>query len=354
VASTVATLTAVTSVAASAAPTPAIALVVRGHGFGHGMGLSQWGAEERARDGQSTGRILAFYYPGARPETTVSQPVRVLLVRGDDVRIGSRSPFTITDARGHSLRLTAGAFPERALASRQPALPLVASAGGTPLVVNGVAYHGTLTLEHLGDLLAVVNTVDLETYVGDVVSAECPGFFAPAALRAQAVASRTYALANLRPGAPFDLYPDNRSQNYGGLGREYASGRAAATATRGEILVHRGRPIDAMFSASNGGFTSSTGPGVTTPLAYLENRRDPFDARSPDADWGPVQIGAAALHRAFPTIPERLIDVRAVRDATRRVVTVVFVGPNGSTTKIGGQRFQFRLGLRSTYFSVQT
>jgi stage II sporulation protein D len=276
----------------------------------------------------------------------------VLLVRGDDVRLGSRSPFTITDARGHSLRLAAGAYAGRALAARDPALPLVASAGGTPLVVNGVAYHGTLTLEHLGDPLAVVNTAELETYVGDVVSAECPGYFAPAALRAQAVASRTYAVANLRPGAPFDLYPDNRSQNYRGLGREYAKGVAAATATRGEILIRGGRPIDAMFSASNGGFTSSTGPGVTTPLAYLENRRDPFDARSPDADWGPVEIGDAALHRAFPTVPERLIGVHAVRDATRRVVKLVFVGSNGSTTEIGGQRFQFRLGLRSTYFSL--
>jgi stage II sporulation protein D len=192
-----------------------------------------------------------------------------------------------------------------------------------------------------------VDTLDLEDYVAGVVSVECPAYWRAAALRAQAVASRTYALANLRPKAAFDLYSDDRSQNYRGLARQFESALAATAATAGQVILYDGRPADAMFSASNGGLTSAS-----TAIPYTRIRPDPFDARSPDADWGPVQIGMSKLLDAFPSIPPNLTNVVVRRNRADRVVSLWFVGTGGAAVQIGGRRFQERLELRSTFFSI--
>ena len=88
-------------------------LVVSGRGFGHGMGLSQWGAERRARAGQGYRQILAFYYPGTELRTVADRSVRVLVGEARTVRVGSTAPFTLRDARGRTLRLPAGMYPSR-------------------------------------------------------------------------------------------------------------------------------------------------------------------------------------------------------------------------------------------------
>lgn len=341
----------VTSGSALAAPTTGTvpALSITGHGFGAGIGLSQWGAEERAVAGQGAAQILSFYYPGTTLGAAASRDVRILVADRAQIRIGSGGAFSARDSSGRVVQLPAGHYD----VATTPSLlaltwPIVLTAGSEPLQVGGVRYLGTITLRRAraGRFLAV-NTLDLEDYVAGVVSSECPAYWRPAALQAQAIASRTYALANLRPRAIFDLYPDDRSQNYRGLTREFASARAATAATSGQILLYDGHPADAMFSASNGGLTSAL-----RSAPYTQTRPDPFDARSPDADWGPVQIGMATLAGAFPAIPQDLTDVTVLRDAANRVVSLSFVGANGAVITLGGRLFQERLGLRSTYFSV--
>src|SRR2546425_578429 len=76
-------------------------------------------------------------------------------------------------------------------------LPAVARPGGAPLRLGGTGYEGTLRLEASGQRVRVVDTLELEDYLVGVVSSECPGYWHADALRAQAVASRSYALANL-------------------------------------------------------------------------------------------------------------------------------------------------------------
>jgi stage II sporulation protein D len=342
--------------ASAARRADATMLVIQGHGFGHGIGLSQWGAEKRAEAGQSYQQILSFYYPGTTLAPEPSRTVRVLVADRADLTIGSRSAFTASDQRGGTIHFAPGDYPvspDGQIGAYHFAFPIAIDPGSSPVRVQGATYHGTVTLWHgEGDSVEAVNTLSLEQYVEDVVSAELPGYWRQGALRAQAVASRTYALANLRPGEPFDLYPDDRSQNYRGMGKEFASARAATLATAGTVLLYDGRVADAMFSASNGGLTSAVAPTWGGPFPYLVTRRDPYDARSPDLDWGPVRISVATLHDDFPQLPVPLLAVRLIHDDGDRVASLVFVGAAGKSVEIGGRDFQERLGLRSTFLTV--
>ncbi|HKI91576.1 MAG TPA: SpoIID/LytB domain-containing protein [Gaiellaceae bacterium] len=331
-------------------------LIVSGRGFGHGMGLSQWGAEERARAGQSTREILAFYYPGTELRTVAGRSVRVLVGEARTVRVGSTAPFTLRDARGRTLTLPAGLYPVTTafqVDGRVLAPPLRLEPGNAPLRAGTTGYHGTLTLLRQGRRVLVVDRLGIEDYVRDVVSVECVASWSQNALRAQAVASRSYTLASLRPHARFDLYPDDRSQNYRGLRKEFASATQATEATKGEVLLYRGRVAYTVFSASNGGLTNDTaGPWPPTTLPYLVSRPDPFDERGPDTVWGPVGIDTQKLDAAFPQLPAHLMNVKIARSHAGRVQAITFVGAGGAAVTIDGYTFQQRLGLRSTYLTT--
>jgi stage II sporulation protein D len=331
-------------------------IVVSGHGFGHGIGLSQWGAEERAAAGQSYRTILAFYYPGTSLARTRGRTVRVLLAERPSVRIGSKAPFTVSDASGRVLRFPAGRFelgPDGRLDGRTVLLPARVSPGSALLSLGATQYRGTLEIDPSQDELSVVNAIALEDYVADVVSSECPGYWPQQALRAQAVASRTYALANLHPERAFDLYPDDRSQSYHGLHKEFRTARTATAATRGQVLKYDGRLVDAFFSAANGGRTSGVeGIFSDNPVPYLVSKPDVYDARSPDRNWGPVDIDLAKLRAAFPEIPSPLAGVDVTRFSSGRASSLTFTGLDGSAFTVDGYTFQQRLGLRSTLLTV--
>lgn len=328
---------------------------IRGRGLGHGVGMSQWGAQDRAKAGQSYRRILSFYYPGARIGTVQEVQIRILVADAPRLSIGSSGPFAVTDATGRTIRLGAGSHWLDAAGrvdASQLTLPFAIRAGSAPLTVGAVPYDGTFTVERAGTRLRAINTLGLEDYLVGVVSSENPGYWAQAALRAQAVASRTYALANLNPGASFDLYPDDRSQNYYGLKKQFQSAERAVSSTRGKALLFGGRPISAFFSASNGGFTSGVeGVWGGAPLPYLVSRPDPFDAMSPVRAWGPITIGLGRLRTVFPGLAANITSVEILRNNAHRAVTVTFKG-QGWSYAVPGSLFQERLGLASTYLSV--
>ena len=126
-----------------------------------------------------------------------------------------------------------------------------------PLLVNGQAFRGRLTVLSDGKALQVVDTVGLEAYVKGVVAAEMPKTWPAAALEAQAVAARSYAIANLQKAGPFDLYADGRSQIYGGVAVETPATNAAVDATRGKVVLWQGKVADTLYSSSSGGRTAS-------------------------------------------------------------------------------------------------
>src|SRR5438552_362439 len=247
-----------------ALPAPASAgtvFLLDGRGWGHGVGMSQWGAEGYARHGADYRRILAHYYPTTRLELWHPRPVRVLpAARLDAVRVGSAAPFVVVDARGQKLHLPARTVVvDRKLRLRHKKLrpPLRFEPGAQPLTVGLEGYRGDVVVKKKPNGLMAVNVLPLDRYLRGVVPWEVPKGWHQATYLAQAVAARSYTLATLHPNADFDLYPDQRSQMYGGIRAERPETNVAIGATAGEVLTWRSRVIAAFYFSTSGGRTSS-------------------------------------------------------------------------------------------------
>jgi len=353
-------------------------LVVSGHGWGHGVGMSQWGAYGYARHGWDYRRILAHYYPGTELGFTAEVRVRVLL--GEDeslVTVGCATPMKVSDAtgRGHPLpagtygvgpRLVlpvvrrrvkvehphaAGALAERV--GRPLRSPVVLDCARSPLVVDGRAYHGSVVIRSEGGRLSVVDSLPLDTYVRGVVGAEMPFRWSMAALEAQAVAARSYAVATLRPSEHWDLYPDERSQAYGGIAAEGPRTDDAVLATKGQVLTWNGTIATTYYSSSSGGRTADVRdlwPG-TAAVPYLRSVPDPYDIFSPHHDWGPVAFSGDRL-AAKLDLGGAVSSVRLDRSPSGRVDAVDLALASGATTRVSGKDVAAALGLRSTWFSI--
>src|SRR5439155_26616842 len=208
--------------------------------------------------------ILAHYYQGTTVGTHAAPAVRVLLAEGRSrVTLTSDSPWKVADADGTSVALPPGPLQLAAdlvVSDQTLAPPLTFSPGATPLRVGKAAYRGKLLVVSNGKRLQVVNMLPLEAYVLGVVGREMPSNWPAAALEAQAVAARSYALAELEnvvTARAFDLYSDTRSQVYGGIAAESVSVTAAVRATARQVVLYGGRVATTYFSSSSGGRTVS-------------------------------------------------------------------------------------------------
>jgi stage II sporulation protein D len=324
--------------------------LIEGRGWGHGVGLGQWGAEGYARHGWRYDRILAHYYAHTKLETYAPQDVRVLLAQGQEqVAVSSAAPFAVVGSRGERVTVPARALRFRgALKLRTLVPPLRVEPGAQPLTLDGAAYRGALLLTPANGRVDVVNVVSLDRYLRGVVSSEMPRGWHRAAYEAQAVAARTYALHSLNPGAAFDLYADTRDQVYGGVAAETAATNAAVGATAGRVLTYGGRVIAAYYSSSSGGRTAAVEDVLPRgPVPYLVSVRDPYDSVGPHHSWNVVER-SDALSDEFG-LP--VADVRLDLNGSGRVSRVVLSGRKGSKT-LGGRDFMKALGLQSTYFKV--
>jgi stage II sporulation protein D len=328
--------------------------LIQGGGWGNGVGMSQWGAEGYALHGWRHGAILAHYYPHTTLARVPAQDVRVLLADGQgEVAVGSTAPFALVDARGRTVHVKARVlrFSSRlVLAGKRLVPPVTVEAGAQPLTLGGAGYRGSLTLAVAHARLSVVNTLPLERYLRGVVPSEMPKLWRPEAYEAQAIAARSYALARLRPKAPFDLYPDTRDQVYGGIAAERPETNWAVGQTAGLVLTYGGRPITAYYGSSSGGRTAAVQDVLTTraPEPYLVSVRDPYDAISPDHSWQVVASAATLSSR----LGRPVTDVTLVHNGSGRVVSAVVVGSRGRRT-MSGRDLEHALGLRSTYFSIR-
>jgi SpoIID/LytB domain protein len=200
-----------------------------------------------------------------------------------------------------------------------------------------------------------VHTLALESYVRGVISAEMPASWPPAALEAQAVAVRTYALTAHAGGSKFDVYSDTRSQVYRGASAETASTNAATIATVGQIVTYNGAPAITYFYASSGGHTEDVQDafgGAAEP--WLVGVADPYD-QGPLHSWtlNMSFASAAARLRGLVKGSFRGIEVLA-RGVSPRILSAEVLG-SGGDTQVSGSDLASRLGLTSTwaYFSVK-
>jgi stage II sporulation protein D len=338
-------------------------LIVTGHGWGHGVGLSQWGAYGYALHGWKYQRILSHYYPGTRFGRVGEVRVRVLLTQGAKVvTVGCAAQMRVTDGKRLTRKLPAGTYG----VGPKLALPVRRNGGGfsfgsvalfecarAPLTFDGREYHGTLLLRSDGSHVSVVNGLSLDTYLRGVVPSESPSHWPLAALQAQAVAARSYAVSELRPGSWYDLLPTTSDQVYGGVRAERPRTDNAVYSTLGQVLTWDGQVARTYYSSSSGGRTEAVQdawPG-SAPIPYLRSVSDPYDTYSPHHDWVPLELSATRL-AARLGLGSPVESARVERDDSWRAESVVFQMASGATASRSGERVARALHLLSNWFSI--
>jgi SpoIID/LytB domain protein len=362
-------------------PDPAV-VTLTGDGYGHGVGMSQYGAYSAARShGAAYRQILRFYYPGidtrfgdlggqvavrisADDATLVVDDHRGLTARnlgtGKTIRLdgvkaakrwriravdgGARSEIAYRTTRWHVLRTVRGE------AQLQ---------GGGPLTLRlpggAMDYRGALRSASYDGTRVTVNVLPMESYLRGVVTSEMYASWPQQALRAQAVASRTYAAYERghTNRTAYDLCDTALCQAYRGVAGESSAGNQAVKATARQVLTSSGDVAYAQFSASNGGWT------VADPrYPYLQAQRDDWEGTSKDYYMWTRTLTDADIEAQWPAIGNLTsitIDSRDGNDRNAprggRVMTMTLMG-DGSSVQVEGATFQRRFGLRSTLFTL--
>ena len=338
------------------APVTATSFLVSGRGWGHGVGMSQYGALGFANEGWTYDRILAHFYTGAEAGPAGVARVRVLVAEAKSrVKVRSASPFRVRDVVGRIYALEAGEVvlgPKlRVTVNGVPVDlvgPIVFLPGKTPLEVDH-PYRGQIEVAVTGSKLDAINILGLEQYLQGVVAREMPSSWPEEALKAQSVAARSYALAHRLSGKPFDLYSDVRSQVYGGIEGEHPRTTAAVQATKGEVLLWEGKPIDALFHSTSGGATLDAAEVFGKAVPYLLGVEDPHSALSPVHRWGPTPVAEATIRKGLK-LRAPVTGLRLTRGPSGRVSRVQVVTATGTTT-VTGAALRLAGGLRSTWIT---
>lgn len=359
--------------------------ILDGHGFGHGIGLSQWGAEYGAEQGATYQEILSHYYYGTTlGSDNAPRDIRVLITEAaaNLLIVQQVSGLSITDAATGESVSTHCAVPNPTDVVRWG---VAAAASGNTVVQQLYAYYSsgyyhclwpftgpitfaasagvteqfpdTSTRTYDGQLaavttsassVAVVNTLPLENYVAGVVPNESPASWPAAALEAQAVAARSYALEHYSSSAKWDICDSTFCQVYAGKSSETSATDNATSATTGEVLYYGGSVILAMYSASNGGYS------VYGNEPYLLAQPDAWDVGSPEHDWT-VRVSASTIADLYPQIGQ-LRDVTVTsRDGNGdwggRILGLTLDGSTGSVS-VSGPALSGELGLMSNWWTV--
>lgn len=368
-----------------------------GRGFGHGRGMSQWGAYGAADAGLTWNRILDFYYPGTTRTSIGNSSIRVHVTADNDAGTTVLPAAGLSVTHGRTVqKLPVGAnytawrvvrYPNgmtvqyRTASGQWKALRSYRGSHGGVLVFrttsgivrlvlpNGTSkdLRGNVFATMSGDSLITVLNTPMETYLRGVVPSEMPTSWHIEALGAQSVAARTYA-ASYRDrqrarGALWDICDTIACQVFKGtatytrggtrINQEYARTDRAIAATRG-VVMRAGKSANAPFafaeySASNGGHTVAGGP------YYQVAKSDPYDGRmrNPNTAWS-VPVAVTTLEKQFGL--GQLIDVRILgRDGKGaiggRVQDVQLTGTTRTVT-VSGTKMRQVLKLRSDWFAV--
>ena len=339
-----------------------ISWVVHGHGFGHGVGLSAYGAYGYALHGKGYKFILGHYYPGTSLGT-VEGPhiVRVLLeTASGDVTFTEATRacgVTLEPTRSYEAHRfgnvivlrTAGGKPVKRCGGK-----LRAAGGAGVINVGGVRYRGALDVVPAGSSeLNVVNALSLEAYVKGVIPNESPPSWPLAELKAQAIISRSFALTGVVDGDGFDLYSDTRSQVYKGLESEYTTSDVAAEATKGQVLMYEGNVAETLFSACSGGKTESMENVFGSAVPYLVGVPDPYDDLCPLHDWTLRFSGPQISAKLSGLLDGRLKKIVIMKTGySPRIIEAKLYGTGGVTTATGEQ-LEVALGGYSTWMTFQ-
>ncbi|HEX3264494.1 MAG TPA: SpoIID/LytB domain-containing protein [Candidatus Limnocylindrales bacterium] len=375
--------------------TLASSITIYGRGYGHGVGMSQYGAYGRAVAGQTAAQIMAAYYQGTTFGKMANSQVRVLVL--DDFKASSTTPATVygrgatwtvdgvaatfpADARLRftptvsgtttTWKITVTASDGSALYSgAAPSSIRVRSGSGTTLQLWSTPsaydrFRGVLRLIGRTDgttLVDVVNELPIESYLRGVVPAEIPASWPVESVKAQAIAARSYAANHRHPGTgSFDFHNDTRSQMYLGVLVEKSASNSAISATVGQVvLTSTGGIANTMFHSSDGGWTennenvfvSSTGAKTAGVYSYLRGVSDrlpdgsSYDQTSPYYGWKTTTYTLSQIQAWFAADSRTNVGTLVALDlhdrgVSGRLISVTLIGANGSTKKVSGDVFR--------------
>jgi len=222
---------------------------------------------------------------------------------------------------------------------------VVKSSDGRGIWVGQKRYSGILNLLVLDSEILVINILGIEKYLSSVVGSEMPAKWPLEALKAQAIASRTYALK--QKGNPiYDIDSTQKNQVYNGLeSRTYKTVRAVRS-TRSLVLTYKNKLINALFHSSSGGMTENSQDVWKNEYPYLSSVRD-FDRNNPKLEWK-KKFSSGELQKLFPEIGGiKKIEILNITN-TGRVKNVKIFGKYGSD-QISGVDIRKRMNLKSTF-----
>jgi stage II sporulation protein D len=326
-----------------------VSWIVHGRGFGHGVGMSAYGAYGFAKHGKGYRFILGHYFRGTSLGTLEkTRVVRVLLdISPGDVEFSgatSACGVRLDPARnyeahraGSSVKLRSSGGKRLANCGRR----LRAAGRGRIAIAGHGTYRGaleTVPTESEAGSLNIVNTLAIEQYVKGVMPNEVPPSWPIEQLKAQSVAVRSIAITGDVDGNGFDLYSDTRSQVYEGLESEYARTNDAVASTRGQVVMYGGEIAQTLYSACSGGHTESVKYVFGTAIPYLVGVPDPYDYYCPLHKWTLEFSGPEISSRLGAYLKGKLKRVAIVKTGVSpRIVTAQLVGTGGTSTVTGSQ-----------------
>ena len=378
------------------APTAAAAIppsfVISGSGWGHGVGLSQYGAKGQAEAGRSAAQILSHYYTGttlaALPD---AMDIRVQVHRAVTLTANTTGGvMRIRTSAGDSQPVPSGAQVIFAVVNGQvqasfgtTTLPAAATVyaewdgtrfsnpGGPAALTTvtgsgGVYRHGRLELGVIGGLVNAVNVVRLhDEYLYGI--AEMPSSWAAAALDSQAIIARGYALANLslKSACACNVYDTVKSQHFTGWSKENettggnnwgtrwkaAVDRTSDGSLRGNVVQYQGNLATTYYSSSSGGRTQNSEEVWSATVPYLRSVADPWSIdpkNNPSYAAWTRSVSQATMAGAFGLADVASIDL-SLRTAGGGVKSAVATSPSGITVTISGELLRSRLALPASW-----
>lgn len=289
---------------------------------------------------------------------------RVTVLSSNGVKAEKDSPddLVVFGAGGTTKRLSEVSEP--VVLSLQGTLVLNKTSGLNLVKVAGKRYRGNLEFRLDNTGLAVINELPVEEYLRGVVPCEMPAGWPVEALRAQAVAARSYVLWQMQNAGtrPFHVTADQSSQVYGGYDAEYPATDRAVAETSGVVALYNGKPIPAFFHSSSGGYTENSEDVWKEPLPYLKGKADPFDQNDKHYNWQVVYTADQLKDRL--ALAGYLFDrvgnlEEKERTATGARVKRLLVSGTGSVGEAvyreiyNADKVRKALGLKSAFFSFK-
>lgn len=354
--------------------------VITGSGFGHGVGLSQIGAEGLALEGKSASDILTYYFPGT---TITSAPIN------QDIRVNIAHQATYQAITGTNLQLYKGDLTTVPTAIPQGATLKFAVVGkvisptitikGSPtqilspnplfnlkwdgtIKVAGVSLrYGSVGFKVVAGKMEVTATMKLDTeYIYGV--SEMSSAWPTASIQAQAIASRTYGLSrigSIRKDCDCNVYNTIYDQNYVGYSKESeptigALWKSAVDATSGMAITYNSQPINVYFFSSSGGTTQRSEDVWGTAYPYLTNVADPYSldlVLNPTYSHWQRVLNQRDLSAAFgiPDVATLVVDSRTM---TNSVISVTATSSTGMKSTLPVGTFKSKLKIPASWFQI--